>query len=67
MIKVCLEAANLLMKMLEFDPKKRLSSISALCHPVFNSQMSKSPLVVKKIFNSEQLIRVTSLMEEFFY
>ncbi len=47
--------------MLEKDPRKRVSSVSAMCHPVFSSEMSRSPLITRKLFNSEQLIRVSHM------
>ena len=55
---------ELLTSLLEFDPKKRSSSIGALCHPVFSTKMSRSPLITKKFVNSEQLIKITHLVEK---
>lgn len=47
---------DLLKRMLERDPEKRISSAEALGHAAFQKMLSKSPLIVKKAFNADALI-----------
>ena len=57
---------DLLKLMLEKDPEKRVSSANALNHPAFHSVLSKSPLVMKNMFNADALIKHQKLVEELF-
>lgn len=55
---------DLLKAMLEKDPRDRISAKDALSHPAFNSVMSKSPLIMRQLFNSDALLRHTKLVEQ---
>ena len=54
---------DLLKLMLERNPDKRISSNDALLHPAFESVLSKSPLIMRSLFNNEALIRHAKLVE----
>jgi len=56
---------DLLKKMLETDPSRRITSKDALSHPAFLSVLSKSPLISKNYFNADSLIQHTKLTEEY--
>jgi len=64
-MKVKLKAMDLLKLMLEKEPDKRISSGNALDHPAFHSVLSKSPLIMKNMFNADALIKHQKLVEEF--
>lgn len=55
---------DLLHQMLQKHPKNRPTSESALRHPAFSSVMSKSPLVVKNLFDPNEIIEYTLLTDE---
>lgn len=54
----------LLRGMLEKDPKNRLSAKECLSHPAFNSVLSKSPLVMRHLFNSDALLLHAKMVEQ---
>ena len=54
---------DLLKLMLERNPDKRISSSDALLHPAFESVLSKSPLIMRSLFNNEALLRHAKLVE----
>ena len=47
---------NLLKRMLEYDPKARISASDALKHPAFSLIMSKSPLVCRTFHQNQELL-----------
>lgn len=55
---------DLLQKMLKKYPGERLSSREALNHPAFDSVLSKSPLIVRKMFDPNELIKFKEMTEE---
>lgn len=55
---------DLLQRMLQKRPEQRLSSEEALKHPAFSAVLSSSPLVVKNLFDPNDLIQHTLLTEE---
>ena len=55
-ITVSADSMNLLRKMLEKDPNKRITAEQALHHEVFSKMLSTSPLVTRKDFMAEDLI-----------
>lgn len=57
---------NLLQQMLKIDPKDRISSKDALNHPAFDIVLSKSPLIVRKLFNPDELLKFKRMTEEYF-
>ena len=58
---------DLLKRMLERDPERRISSKDSLSHPAFHTVLSKSPLISKNFFNAELLIQHAKLTEELTY
>ena len=56
---------DLLRKMLAPDPDNRITAIECLQHPSFNQVLSRSPLVIKKIFDPDALVQHTLITEEF--
>ena len=50
--------------MLQKHPKNRLTSEEALKHPAFSSVLSKSPLVVKNLFDPNEIIEHALMTEE---
>ena len=56
-ITVSADSMNLLRKMLEKDPLKRITAEQALHHEVFSKMLSTSPLVTRKDFMAEDLIQ----------
>ena len=55
---------DLLQRMLAKDPNLRLSSAEALRHPAFETLMSKSPLIVRKAFDPNELLNHQSITRE---
>ncbi len=55
---------DLLQRMLNKNPSERLSSKEALNHPAFESVLSKSPLIVRKMFDPNELIKFKEMTEE---
>ena len=55
---------DLLQRMLEKDPDERLSSEEALAHPAFETLMSKSPLIIRKAFNPNELLNHQTITRE---
>jgi serine/threonine protein kinase len=55
---------DLLKRMLERDPDRRISSKESLTHPAFHTVLSKSPLISKNFFNADSLIQHGKLTEE---
>ena len=55
---------DLLKRMLERDPERRISSKDSLGHPAFHAVLSKSPLISKNFFNADSLLQHTKLTEE---
>ena len=55
---------ELLQAMLEKDPTERISSEDALNHPAFETLMSKSPLIIRKAFNPNELLNHQSITRE---
>ena len=51
--------------MLKKNPKQRISSEEALNHPAFTIILSQSPLAVRNVFDNKELIKYTSLTEEY--
>jgi len=56
---------DLLKRMLERDPERRISSKEALNHPAFHTVLSKSPLISKNFFNADSLLQHAKLTEEY--
>ena len=56
---------DLLRRMLAPSPALRLSAAESLAHPTFNQMLSKSPLIVKKLFDAQALVQHTMITEEF--
>lgn len=50
--------------MLTKDPKIRLSSAEALRHPAFETLLSKSPLIIRKAFDPNDLLNHQSITRE---
>lgn len=50
------QTIDLIKKMLEKDPNKRISSKQALNHKSLNNMLSKSPLIMKPFFNANNLL-----------
>jgi hypothetical protein len=50
--------------MLAKDPKDRISSQEALAHPAFETVLSKSPLIIRKAFNPNELINLQNITKE---
>lgn len=50
--------------MLKINPKDRISSKNALNHPAFDIILSKSPLIVRKLFNPDELLKFKRMTEE---
>ena len=48
---------DLLKKMLEKDPSHRISSSEALKHPAFEAVLSKSPLIIRKTFDANDILK----------
>jgi len=55
---------DLLQKMLERDPEKRISSYNALDHPAFGAVLSKSPLIIRKTFDPKDLVKHQHITKE---
>lgn len=55
---------DLLKCMLEKDPHQRISSEAALSHPAFEILMSKSPLIMRKAFDPNDLLNHKSITRE---
>jgi len=55
---------DLLQRMLEKNPEERLSSEEALNHPAFETLLSKSPLIIRKAFNPNELLNHQSITRE---
>lgn len=58
---------DLLQRMLKKHPADRLTSKEALNHPAFDSVLSKSPLIVRKMFDPNELIKFKEMTEEWVY
>jgi serine/threonine protein kinase len=56
---------DLLKRMLERDPDRRITSKEALNHPAFHTVLSKSPLISKNFFNADSLLQHAKLTEEY--
>ena len=52
--------------MLVKDPKTRISAKEALNHPAFETVLSKSPLIIRKAFDPNELINLQNITKEFF-
>jgi len=48
------------------DPAQRLSSSEALAHPAFETLLSKSPLIMRKAFDPNDLLNHQSITREYF-
>lgn len=55
---------DLLQKMLAKEPNQRLSSAEALAHPAFETLLSKSPLIMRKAFDPNDLLNHQSITRE---
>ena len=51
------ECLDLLKKMLLKDKNERISSKEALLHPAFKKVLSKSPLIIRKYFDAQDIIK----------
>ena len=56
---------DLLQRMLAKDPSQRLSSEEALRHPAFETLLSKSPLIIRKTFDPNELLNHQSITREY--
>ena len=56
---------DLLKRMLTKEPSERLSSADALRHPAFETLMSKSPLIIRKAFDPNDLLNHQSITKEY--
>jgi hypothetical protein len=50
--------------MLEKDVEKRISSKDALDHPAFHSVLSKSPLIMRSVYNTDGLAKHQKIVED---
>lgn len=57
---------DLLRRMLAKDPNTRISAREALNHPAFETVLSKSPLIIRKAFDPNELINLQNITKEFF-
>ena len=55
---------DLLQRMLAKEPQLRLSSTDALRHPAFETLLSKSPLIIRKTFDPNDLLNHQSITKE---
>lgn len=55
---------DLLKQMLDKEPEKRLSSFDAMKHPAFDMVLSKSPLIIRKTFDANDLLKHQNITNE---
>lgn len=63
-ISISTETIDLIKRMLEKNPAKRISARQALYHPAFQNVLSKSPMISKISFDSKNLISQQKVAEK---